>query len=107
MSTFEQRLTEAIDATRSMPPEEVAAEIIALGVVADPAAHQEDLQAIAARHDREATEWRDEFVTTTEPPDRQNPGFIAAIIDDYPDWEDGIPTWHRRTTEWQEVRRAQ
>lgn len=115
---FEDRLAHAIDEairgqldgpahdTGRISTERVAAVLVGTGIVADPAAHQADLQAIAARQDREATAWRDEYVTTTENPARQNAGFVAAITDHDPDWEDDIPTYHRRVTDWQEIHRA-
>lgn len=112
---FEERLADAIrNHTNQLlqdaqlpSPERLAAALISSGDVADPNEHQADLQAIAARQDCEATAWVDEYVTTTENPAQQNTGFIAAIIDQEPDWEDDVPTWRRRVTNWQEVHRAQ
>lgn len=112
---FEDRLAKAIDEIMHYQTaddgwinmRELAVTLITQGVVADPAEHQRDLEAIMAKQVRDADRWRDEYVTTTEDPARQNPGLIAAIIDPQPDWEDDVPTWRRRVTDWKEIHRAQ
>lgn len=116
---FEERLSHAIDEairgqldgpahdTGRISTERIAAVLVGTGIVADPIAHQADLQAIAARQDREATAWRDEYVTTDENPNEQREDFIAAITGPDPDWEGYVTTWRRRVTDWQEIHRAQ
>lgn len=116
---FEDRLAKAIDEairgqldgpahdTGRISTERLAAVLIGTGIVADPIAHQADLQAIAARQDREATAWRDEYVTTDGPPNEQRADFIAGITGPDPAWEGDITTWRRRVTDWKEIHRAQ
>lgn len=116
---FEDRLSHAIDEairgqldgpahdTGRIRTEGIAAVLVGTGIVADPIAHQADLQAIAARQDREATAWRDEYVTTGKHPNEQRADFIAAVSDDEPDWDYETPTYHRRVTDWKEIHRAQ
>lgn len=110
---FEERLGEAIDEIiRYQTAEDghfntktLATTLIALGIVADPVQHQQDLVAIMDKQVRDAEGWRDEFVTVENPADERD-DFIAAITAPSPEWEEDCPTWHRRVTEWREVHRA-
>lgn len=116
-SDFEQRLTDAInDAVQSQSnvpgresgtvnTKDLAAVLIASGAVADPVQHQQDLTAIMEKQVRDADAWRDEYVTTSDPND-ERADIIAVFTDTEPAWDDEIPTYHRRVTEWREVHRA-
>ncbi|WP_312979536.1 hypothetical protein [Corynebacterium sp.] len=115
---FEDRLAHAIDEairgqldgpahdTGRISTERIAAVLVGTGTVADPAAHQADLQAIAARQDREATAWRDEYCTHgVDHNGNEEPAL--AWTTDRPEWERGVPVYHRRVTDWKEIHRAQ
>ncbi|WP_130841664.1 hypothetical protein [Corynebacterium neomassiliense] len=102
---FEERLATALTHTLGLNPEQVAATLIAQGIVADPVQHQEDLVAIMDKQVRDSEGWSDEFVTVENPADERD-DFIAAITDQSPEWEEDRPTWHRRVTAWREVHRA-
>lgn len=114
---FEDRLAHAIDEairgqldgpasdSGTISTERLASVLVGTGIVADPVQHQQDLVAIMDKQVRDAEGWRDEYVTV-ENPAVERDDFIAAITDQSPGWEEDCPTWHRRVTEWREVRRA-
>lgn len=103
---FEDRLATALTHTLGLNPEQVAATLIARGVVADPVQHQQDLTAIMDRQVREASEWRDEYVTSATHPDAMGTDHIADVTRPAPNWNEYMPTYRRRVTDWQEVHRA-
>lgn len=114
MSTFEERLGAAIDEIMHYQTADdgwintgtLAATLIAVGVVADPVQHQQDLTAIMDRQVRESEAWRDEYVTSATHPDAMGVDHIADVTSPAPDWNEYMPTYRRRVTEWEEVHRA-
>ena len=114
MSTFEERLGAAIDEIMHYQTADdgwintgtLAATLIAAGVVADPVQHQQDLTAIMDRQVRESEAWRDEYVTSATHPDAMGTDHIADVTRPAPDWNEYMPTYRRRVTDWQEVHRA-
>lgn len=117
MSTFEDRLAAAIDETLQFQTAgkgrfntaELAATLIALDIVADPVQHQQDLVAIMDKQVRDAEGWSDEFVTAYVEPDDLTPAELSTMTTDHPAWpsaQDFAGVYHRRVTEWREVRRA-
>lgn len=115
-SDFEQRLTDAInDAVQSQSnvpgrepdtvnTKDLAAVLIAFGAVADPVQHQQDLTAIMEKQVRDAEAFTHEFTTSTLHPSDDLVNGLSTSTN--PQWMDGIPTWHRKVTEWREVHRA-
>lgn len=114
MDSFEDHLSAAIDEImhyqtaddRLINTGTLAATLIAQGVVADPVQHQQDLTAIMDRQVRESEAWRDEYVTSATHPDAMGTDHIADVTRPAPDWNEYMPTYRRRVTDWQEVHRA-
>lgn len=104
---FEDRLATALTHTLGLNPEQVAIALISQGIVADPVQHQQDLVAIMDKQVRDADAWTDEFVTTDEHPILLMPEDRQLFTSPEPRWADeDQTTYHRRVTEWREVRRA-
>lgn len=111
-TTFEQRLAEAINAAvvgithrgETVTADTIAARLIATGAVADPIQHQADLTAIMEKQHRDAEAWTDEYITTSDPND-ERPDVVAVLTDAEPDWDDEIPTYHRKATTWRKITR--
>lgn len=102
---FEDRLATALTHTLGLNPERVAATLIAQGIVADPVQHQQDLTAIMDKQVRDAAAWRDQYCTHGVDDDGNEQPAVAWTTD-RPEWERGVPVYHRRVTEWREVHRA-
>ncbi|MDN6676771.1 hypothetical protein [Corynebacterium variabile] len=110
---FEDRLGEAIDEIMHYQTAddgrintgELAATLIAQGIVADPVQHQQALVAIMDKQVRDSEGWRDEYCTHGVDDDGNEQQAVAWTTD-HPEWERGVPVYHRKVTEWREVRRA-
>ena len=113
---FEDRLAESIDEIMHYKTaddgwinmKELAATLIAQGIVADPVEHQQDLAAIMDKQVRDAEAFTHEFITTTYHPDELMPEDRQAMTRPGPEWDEWgeASTYHRQVTAWREVHRA-
>lgn len=114
---FEDRLAHAIDEairgqldgpasdSGTISTGRLAAVLVGTGIVADPVQHQQDLVAIMDKQVRDSEAWCDQYCTHGVDDDGNEQPAVAWTAD-RPEWERGVPVYHRRVTEWREVHRA-